>query len=158
MARRLVAQQAIFTWPVSSHGKQLVLDNRKPSSPQYLVVSIRGVSGLVAYNWETTGQMLRPLFEPVSHGGVPAPSDQHTERRFGGSRVFREGLTISEESYSDDAIDDFEVFADWGCRLRAVCRHRTPDEPAPERTGLPAGRGGSPRSISRWNANFSGPS
>jgi hypothetical protein len=108
---QLVAQQAIFTRPVSSHGKQLVLDNRQPSSPQYLVVSTRGVSGLVAYNWQATGQMLMPLFEPVSHGGVPAPSDQHTERRFGGSRVFREGLTISEESYSDSAIDDFEVVA-----------------------------------------------
>jgi hypothetical protein len=108
---QVMAQQAIFTWPVSSHGKQLVLDNRNPSSPQYLVVSTRSVSGLVAYNWATTGQMLQPLFEPVSHGGRPAPSDQHTERRFGGSRVFREGLTISQESYSDAAIDDFEVFA-----------------------------------------------
>ena len=25
--------------------------------------------------------------------------------------MFREGVTISEESYSDNAIDDFEVFA-----------------------------------------------
>ena len=36
------AQLAIFTWPVSSHGKQIVLDNRKPSAPQYLVTSARG--------------------------------------------------------------------------------------------------------------------
>jgi hypothetical protein len=109
---QVVAQQAIFTWPVTSHGKQVVLDNRKSASHQYLVVSSRGASGLVAYNWDTTGQMLRPLFEPVSHGGVPAPSDEHTERTFGGSRVFREGLTISQESYSDSAIDDWEVFTD----------------------------------------------
>ena len=88
---------------MSSHGKQVVLDNRKPSAREYLVISTRGASGFVAYNWETAGQMLRPLFEPVSHGGVPAPVDQHMERRFGGSRVFREGLTISEESYSDSA-------------------------------------------------------
>jgi hypothetical protein len=108
---QVIAQPAIFTWPGSSHGKQVVLDNRKPSAREYLVISTRGASGLVAYNWETAGQMLRPLFEPVSHGGVPAPVDQHMERRFGGSRVFREGLTISEESYSDSAIDDFEVFA-----------------------------------------------
>ena len=108
----MVAHQAIFTSPGSSHGKQVVLDNRNPSSRQYLVVSTRSASGLVAYNWDTTGQMPRPLFEPVSHGGVPAPTDQHMERRFG-SRIFREGLTISEESYSDNAIDDFEVFGDW---------------------------------------------
>ncbi|MGH7341468.1 MAG: hypothetical protein ACREKH_13340, partial [Candidatus Rokuibacteriota bacterium] len=105
------AQLAIFTWPVSSHGKLIVLDNRKPSVPQYLVMSSRGVSGLVAFNWSTKGYMRYPLFEPVSHGGSPAPIDRHTERRFGGSRVFREGLTISQESYSDNAIDDFEVFA-----------------------------------------------
>jgi hypothetical protein len=109
---QVVAHQAIFTSPGSSHGKQVVLDNRIPSSRQYLVVSTRGASGLVAYNWDTTGQMLRPLFEPVSHGGVPAPTDRHTERRFG-NRIFREGLTISQESYSDNAIDDFEVFGDW---------------------------------------------
>jgi len=109
---QVVAHQAIFTSPGSSHGKQVVLDNRNPSSRQYLVVSTRSASGLVAYNWDTTGQMPRPLFEPVSHGGVPAPTDQHMERRFG-SRTFREGLTISEESYSDHAIDDFEVFGDW---------------------------------------------
>ena len=105
------AQMAIFTWPVSSHGKQIVLDNRKPLERQYLVTSGRGVSGLVAYNWQIDGQMRQPLFEPVSHGGAPVPSDETTERRFGGSRVFREGRRVNEESYSDSAIDDFEVLA-----------------------------------------------
>ena len=70
---RVVAHQAIFTSPGSSHGKQVVLDNRNRLAP-VLVVSTRSASGLVAYNWDTTGQMPRPLFEPVSHGGVPAPT------------------------------------------------------------------------------------
>lgn len=108
---QVIAHLAIFTWPVSAHGKVIVLDNRKPSTPQYLVMSNRAVSGLVAYNWQTDGQMWSPLFEPVSHGGYPVPTNEQTERRFGGSRVFREGVRVREESYSDNAIDDFEVFA-----------------------------------------------
>jgi hypothetical protein len=103
------AQMAIFTWPVSSHDKQLVLDNRIPSARQYLVSSGRAVSGLVAYNWQIDGQMRRPLFEAVSHGGAPVPTDETTERRFGGSRVFREGRRVNGEAYTDTAIDDFEV-------------------------------------------------
>jgi hypothetical protein len=105
------AHLAILTWPVSSHSKALVIDNRNPSAPQYLVTSSRGVSGLVAYNWQNDGEMGRPLFEAVSHGGYPVPTNEQTERRFGGSRVFREGRRVNEESYSDNAIDDFEVFA-----------------------------------------------
>jgi hypothetical protein len=105
------AHLAILTRPVSSHGKTLVLDNRDPSAPQYLVTSSRGISGLVAYNWQIDGQMRRPLFAAISHGGLPVPTDQQTERRFGGSRVFREGRRVNEESYSDSATDDFEVFA-----------------------------------------------
>jgi hypothetical protein len=105
------AHLAILTRPVSSHSKAVVLDNRNLSAPQYLVTSSRGVSGLVAYNWQIDGQMRRPLFGAISHGGLPVPTNQQTERRFGGSRVFREGRRVNEESYSDSAIDDFEVFA-----------------------------------------------
>ena len=104
------AHLAILTRPVSSHSKAVVLDNRKPSTPAYLVTSSRGVSGLVAYNWQIDGQIRRPLFEAISHGGLPVPTNEQTERRFGGSRVFREGRRVTEESYSDSAIDDFEVF------------------------------------------------
>jgi hypothetical protein len=110
------AQLAIFTWPVSSHGKQLVLDNRIPSARQYLVTSARAVSGLVAYNWEIDGQMRQPLFEAVMHGGGAVPSDETTERRFA-SRVFREGRRVTEESYSENAIDDFEVLANGDAAL-----------------------------------------
>ena len=104
------AHLPILTRPVSSHSKTVVLDNRNPSAPQYLVTSSRGVSGLVAYNWQIDGQMRRPLFEALSHGGFPVPTDDQAERRFGGSRVFREGRRVNEESYSDSAIDTFEVF------------------------------------------------
>ncbi len=105
------AHLAIFTWPVSSHGKLIVLDNRTPSAPQYLVTSGRAISGLVAYNWQIDGDMRRPLFEPVSHGGAMVPTDETTERRFGGTRVFREGRRVNAEAYSDNAIDVFEVSA-----------------------------------------------
>ena len=105
------AQMAIFTRPVSSHGKQIVLDNLTPSAPQYLVTSARVASGLVAHNWQIDGEMRRPLFEAVSHGGLPVPTDGTTERRFGGSRVFREGRRVSAEDYSDTVIDHFEMFA-----------------------------------------------
>jgi hypothetical protein len=105
------AHLAILTRPVSSHSKALVLDNRNLSAPQYLVTSSRGASGLVAYNWQIDGQMRRPLFEGVSHGGRPVPTDEQTERRFGGSRAFLEGRRVNQESYSDNAIDDFETFA-----------------------------------------------
>jgi hypothetical protein len=107
--RQVEAHQAIFTWPVSSHGKLIVLDNRMSSAPQYLVTSGRAVSGLVAYNWQIDGDMRRPLFEPVSHGGAMVPTDETTERRFGGTRVFREGRRVNAESYSNNAIDVFEV-------------------------------------------------
>jgi hypothetical protein len=103
------AHLAILTRPVSSHGKQIVLDNRTPSAPQYLVTSGRAVSGLVAYNWGIDGDMRRPLFEAISHGGLAVPTEATTERRFGGSRIFREGQRVNAESYSDNAIDDFEV-------------------------------------------------
>jgi hypothetical protein len=103
------AQLAIFSWPVTSHGKQVLLDNRTPAAPQYLVTSGRGVSGLIAYNWEIEGQMRTPLFEAVSHGGFAVPTDAQTERRFGGSRVFREGRRVDGENYNDSAIDHFEV-------------------------------------------------
>ena len=108
---QVIAHLAILTWPVSSHGKAIVLDNRKPLAPQYLVMSNRAVSGLVAYNWQIDGQMARPLFEPVSHGGYLVPTNNQTERRFGGTRVFSEGVRVGEESYSDNAIDVFETFA-----------------------------------------------
>ena len=110
------AHLAIFTWPVSSHGKQLVLDNRIPSARQYLVTSGRAVSGLVAYNWQIDGQMSRPLFEAVMHGGGAVPTDETMDRRFA-SRVFREGRGVSEESYSENAIDDFEVLANGDAAL-----------------------------------------
>jgi hypothetical protein len=105
------AQMAIFTRPVSAHGKQIILDNRNPSAPHYLVTSARAVSGLVAYNWQVDDEMRRPLFEAVSHGGLPVPTDGTAERRFGGSRVFREGQRVNADDYSDSVIDDFEIFA-----------------------------------------------
>ena len=37
------------------------------------------------------------------------PTDDTTERRFGGTRVFREGLRVNAEAYSDNAIDVFET-------------------------------------------------
>ena len=108
---QIEAQLAIFTRAVSVHGKQIVLDNRKPSTPEYLVISSRSVSGLLAYNWATDGQMQRPLFAAISHGGVPAPTNRQTKRRFGGSRAFTEGLLVDSAIYVDDAIDDFELFS-----------------------------------------------
>ena len=107
----LEAHLAIFSKAVSTHSKQVVLDNRKPSRPEYLVVSTRSVSGQLAYNWVVDGQMRRPLFEATSHGGVPSPTNHRTRRLFGGSRAFAEGLLVDSTNYVDDAIDDFEEFS-----------------------------------------------
>ena len=108
---QIEAHLATFSRAVSVHRKQVVLDNRKPSMPEYLVVSNRSVSGLLAYNWAAVGQMRQPLFEAISHGGIPAPTDLQTRRWFGGSRGFAEGLFVDSTNYVDDAIDDFELFS-----------------------------------------------
>ena len=104
-------QLAIFDRAVSSHGKQIFLDNRKQSMPQYLVMSHRSVAGMLAYNWGVDDQMRRPLFAAVSHGGVPVPTNSQTRRWLTPSRGFFEGLFVNPESYVDDAIDDFELFS-----------------------------------------------
>ena len=108
---QIEAHLAIFTRATSTHGKQIVLDNRNPSMPQYLVTSGRGVSGLLAYNWASEDEMLLPLFAAVSHGGVPVPTNSQTVRRFTSNRGFFEGLRVDAENYVDDAINDFEVFS-----------------------------------------------
>lgn len=119
---QLDAQLAILTRAVTAHGKQRVIDNRSPLVPQYLVTSSRAASGLVAYNWQNDGQIRSPLFEALSHGGSIVPTDEQTERRFGGTRVFREGLKIDAEFYSANAIDHFEIF---GTGDDALARYAT---------------------------------
>ena len=154
---RLVAHQAIFTWPVSSHGKQLVLDNRKPSAPQYLVTSRRAVCQVSS---PITGKRRADAAAVVRACVTRRPSRadrRATERRFGGSRVFREGRTMNEESYSDNAIDDFEVFAaatrpSRGTRPSSRWSARTRTDRSICRSPTSAG------STSRWNGNSCGPS
>ena len=104
---QIEAHLAIFTRAVSVHTKQIVLDNRTPSMPEYLVISSRSVSGQLAYNWASGGQMRRPLFAAISHGGIPVPATRQTTRRFGGSRAFTEGLLVDSALY----VDDFELFS-----------------------------------------------
>ena len=105
----LEAHLAVFTQAASVHGKEIVLDNRKPSLPQFLVASSRSVSGVLAYNWTIDEQMRRPLFAAVSHGGVAVPTNMRSDRRFGGSRVYKEGLFTDPIVYVDSVIGDFEV-------------------------------------------------
>jgi hypothetical protein len=102
---------AIFTKGVSVHGKQIVLDNRDSSMPEYLVISSRSVSGLLAYNSVIDGEIRQPLFVAISHGGVAEPTDSRRTRFFAGSRAFFEGLLVESGFYADDVIDDFEVFS-----------------------------------------------
>ncbi|MGH9254226.1 MAG: hypothetical protein ACRD3C_06605 [Vicinamibacterales bacterium] len=105
------AQIATFSTAISTHGKSQWLDYTTPATPRYLVTSARGVGATVAYNSEVTSQMNYPLFEPVTIGGQPVPTDTRVPRSFGGVNLTA-GLSVSASNYNDNVNDHFEIFTD----------------------------------------------
>jgi hypothetical protein len=103
------ALMAIFNSGLFVHSKSIVLHRVTATDHAYLVKSERSFTGQMSYNHHTRGRMAHPLFEPLSHGGVPAPRDARSWRKFGGFN-FPEGVVTLDALYVDSVIDDYEEF------------------------------------------------
>ena len=97
-----VARMARFGTASVAHAKAMIIDNRVPSAPRYLVTSSRSAAGMLWYDWATG-------FEALSHNAVAVPTDTFTARRFGTSDI-EEGVFTNQFVYLETAIDDFEEF------------------------------------------------
>ena len=94
---------------ISAHEKQIVLHDPGPDEERTaLVMSGRGVSLSVTYNWSIEGEARRPLFRATSISGRTNPTDTVTVREFH-SFGFGEGVSVTSFMFSEEAIDDFIV-------------------------------------------------
>lgn len=93
----------------SSHSKQIVTHDPGSDAEQtFLVISGRGVSLAVTYNWAIEDDARRPLFRASSISGRANPTDTVTVRKFH-SFGFREGVLVTPFLFSEEVIDDFLV-------------------------------------------------